>query len=386
VTLSLKNPVLWSPENPKLYDLRARLLDDGAAPDEVRSYAAFRVITRKRDAGGLHRLQLNGRDLFQFGPLDQGWWPDGLYTAPTDEALLFDIRKTKELGFNMIRKHVKVEPQRWYWHCDREGVLVWQDMPGSTGPGMAWRWREHRGGADTHRLPLSKANYYKEWGEIIDHCKGHPCVAVWVPFNEAWGQFDTKEVVEWTRRRDPSRPVNAASGGNYRDAGDILDLHRYAAPEILLRDHDRVLAIGEYGGLGLLLKGRLWFDEKHSSGYGEPFPDKESLTAEYVKLARMLRGMIPEGVSAAVYSQLADVEGEVNGLLTYDRAEFKCDPAAVREANRDVINTLKQTELITDITRPVGPDLVSGRARGGGRAGDSRPDARSGPAKSRRPA
>ncbi|MCL1888601.1 MAG: beta-galactosidase [Kiritimatiellaeota bacterium] len=343
--LLIKNPVLWEPSNPKLYDLRARLSGDGgggAPPDEARSYAAFRAISRRRDADGYYRLQLNGRDLFQFGPLDQGWWPDGLYTAPTDEALLFDIKKTKELGFNMIRKHMKVEPQRWYWHCDREGVLVWQDMSGTVGPGMVWRWREHRGGADTHRLQLSKDNFHKEWGEIIDFCKGHPCVVVWVPFNEAWGQFDTPAVVDWTRRRDGTRLVNAASGGNYRDAGDILDLHRYAAPEILLRDHDRVLVMGEYGGLGLVLKGHLWFDEKRSSGYGAPFPDKEAITAEYVKLARMLRKMIPEGLAAAVYTQTTDVDGEVSGLLTYDRKVLKFDPAAVRAANESVINALGQ--------------------------------------------
>jgi alpha-N-arabinofuranosidase len=201
-TLTLPNPVLWSPDTPKLYDLRAALKSNtGAAGDEFRSYAAFRKISAKRAAAGHLRLQLNNRDLFQFGPLDQGWWPDGLYTAPTDEALLFDIIKTKELGFNMIRKHVKVEPQRWYWHCDREGVLVWQDMPSTHNYGLGAKWANNDPGVgiDTLRTPMSKANYYKEWGEIMDFCKGHPSVVVWVPFNEAWGQFDTAKVAKWTK-------------------------------------------------------------------------------------------------------------------------------------------------------------------------------------------
>ncbi|MDR0535857.1 MAG: hypothetical protein LBG65_05880 [Puniceicoccales bacterium] len=354
VTLSLKNPVLWSPENPKLYDLRARLLDAAGTPlDEARSYTAFRKISMRRDAAGHVRLQLNNRNYFQFGPLDQGWWPDGLYTAPTDEALRFDIIKTKELGFNMIRKHVKVEPQRWYYHCDREGILVWQDMPGthSYGLGAKWGQNELGGGTDTLRTPLSKDNFYKEWGEIMDLCKGHPSVVVWVPFNEAWGQFDTDKVAAWTKQRDPSRLVNPASGGNmrmYKDAAgvlrpcaDMVDFHHYPEPKIFKGDADRVLVLGEYGGLALPLPDHLWQRDGKNWGYGKvKFTGRDDLTAKYVEYANMLKGLVKDGFSAAVYTQTTDVEIEANGFYTYDRKVLKFNPAAVRAANQEVINAL----------------------------------------------
>jgi beta-galactosidase/beta-glucuronidase len=376
VTLSLKNPVLWSPETPKLYDLRARLspaatvgpdlasgragqsrLDarssPASAPDEARSYAAFRKISMQRDAAGIMRMQLNGKNYFHFGPLDQGWWPDGLYTAPTDEALRFDIIKTKELGFNMIRKHVKVEPQRWYYHCDREGILVWQDMPGthSYGLGAKWGRNELDGGTDTLRTPLSKDNFYKEWGEIMDLCQDHPSVVVWVPFNEAWGQFDTDKVVAWTKQRDPSRLVNPASGGNlrmYKDAAgvlrpcaDMVDFHHYPEPKIFKGDADRVLVLGEYGGLALPLPDHLWQRDGKNWGYGKvKFTGRDDLTAKYVEYANMLKGLVKDGFSAAVYTQTTDVEIEANGFYTYDRKVLKFDPAAVRSANREVIGTL----------------------------------------------
>ncbi|WP_425429187.1 hypothetical protein OH491_03355 [Termitidicoccus mucosus] len=353
VTLSLKNPILWSPENPKLYDLRARLFSGEKTADEARSYAAFRKISMQRDAAGIMRMQLNGKNYFHFGPLDQGWWPDGLYTAPTDEALRFDIIKTKELGFNMIRKHVKVEPQRWYYHCDREGILVWQDMPSthSYGLGAKWGRNELDGGIDTLRTPLSKDNFYKEWGEIMDLCQGHPSVVVWVPFNEAWGQFDTDKVVAWTKQRDPSRLVNPASGGNlrmYKDAAgvlrpcaDMVDFHHYPEPKIFKGDADRVLVLGEYGGLALPLPDHLWQRDGKNWGYGKvKFTGRDDLTAKYVEYANMLKGLVKDGFSAAVYTQTTDVEIEANGFYTYDRKVLKFDPAAARAANLEVINAL----------------------------------------------
>lgn len=164
-------------------------------------------------------MRLNNKELYQMGPLDQGWWPDGLYTAPTDEALAFDIIKTKELGFNMIRKHVKVEPARWYTHCDKIGMLVWQDMP-SGGEGYGWSQYEYIDykPEPNRRSPESEANYRKEWSEIMNYLHSNPCIVVWVPFNEAWGQFKTVEITEWTKSRDPSRLVNSASGGNFSTA------------------------------------------------------------------------------------------------------------------------------------------------------------------------
>lgn len=220
---------LWSPDSPFLYDLRVTLKSGKETVDEVKSYAAMRKFSTARDADGIVRLQLNNRDLFMFGPLDQGWWPDGLYTAPTDEALEYDVIKTKQWGFNMIRKHVKVEPARWYTHCDRHGIIVWQDMPSSTG-GPQWQMEQYFDGAEWQRSPESEADFRKEWQEIMDYLYSNPCIGVWVPFNEAWGQFETAEIAQWTKTHDPTRLVNPASGGNHYPCGDMLDLHHYPDP------------------------------------------------------------------------------------------------------------------------------------------------------------
>ena len=216
--LCIAEPKLWSPDSPFLYDMEVSLRQGGKTVDKVDSYTAMRKIGTKRDKGGILRMTLNDKPLFHFGPLDQGWWPDGLFTAPTDEALLFDILKTKELGYNMIRKHVKVEPARWYYHCDREGILVWQDMP-SGDMGNKWEMHTYNGGTDKNRTQESKDNFSKEWKEIMNLCMSSPSVVVWVPFNEAWGQFDTERIVNWTMEYDPSRLVNPASGGNHRPCG-----------------------------------------------------------------------------------------------------------------------------------------------------------------------
>ena len=337
--LAVQNPTLWDTSNPYLYDMKVSLVKDGKVLDNVKSYTAFRKISAKRDANGVMRMQLNNKNLFHYGPLDQGWWPDGLYTAPTDEALLYDIIKTKEWGFNMIRKHVKVEPSRWYYHCDKEGILVWQEMP-SGDMGNHWAPHTYNGGTDKNRSAASVANYYQEWKEIMDLCVSHPSVVVWVPFNEAWGQFDTEKVTEWTKGYDPSRLVNPASGGNHRACGDILDLHNYPGPSMFLYDPQRVTVLGEYGGIGLPLENHLWWN-KRNWGYVQ-FKNRDEVTAEYVKYANELKGMVDRGFSAAVYTQTTDVEGEVNGLMTYDRKEIKINEAAVKKANQSVINQLSK--------------------------------------------
>lgn len=337
--LAVQNPTLWDTSNPYLYDMKVSLTNDGKVVDDVKSYTAFRKISSKRDANGIMRMQLNNKNLFQYGPLDQGWWPDGLYTAPTDEALLYDIVKTKDWGFNMIRKHVKVEPARWYYHCDKEGMLVWQDMP-SGDMGNQWAPHTYNGGTDKERSSASIANYYQEWKEIMDLCVSHPSVVVWVPFNEAWGQFDTEKVAEWTKNYDPSRLVNPASGGNHRACGDILDLHNYPGPSMFLFDPQRVTVLGEYGGIGLPLENHLWWN-KRNWGYVQ-FKNSNEVTAEYVKYANELKEMVDRGFSAAVYTQTTDVEGEVNGLMTYDRKEIKINEAAVKNANQAVINQLSK--------------------------------------------
>ena len=337
--LGVNNPTLWDTKNPYLYDMKVTLSKDGKVLDEVKSYTAFRKISAERDAHGIMRMCLNNKPLFQFGPLDQGWWPDGLYTAPTDEALLYDIIKTKDWGFNMIRKHVKVEPARWYYHCDKEGMLVWQDMP-SGDMGNSWQPHVYGGGTDKARSQESIDNYYQEWKEIMDFCMSNPSVVTWVPFNEAWGQFDTEKVVAWTKQYDPSRLVNPASGGNHRACGDILDLHNYPGPDMFLFDPQRVTVLGEYGGIGLPLENHLWWN-KRNWGYVQ-FKNSNEVTAEYVKFANHLKELVNRGFAAAVYTQTTDVEGEVNGLMTYDRKVIKINEDAVRKANQAVIDEMNK--------------------------------------------
>lgn len=329
---------LWSPDSPFLYQMEVSLFSEGKRIDCIKSYMAMRKFSTKRDEKGIVRLQLNNKDLFQFGPLDQGWWPDGLYTAPTDEALRYDIKKTKDFGFNMIRKHIKVEPARWYTYCDQMGIIVWQDMPsGDKNP--EWQNRKYFEGTELTRSPESEANYRKEWKEIIDCLYSYPCIGTWVPFNEAWGQFKTREIAEWTKQYDPTRLVNPASGGNHYTCGDMLDLHNYPGPKMYLYDAQRATVLGEYGGIGLVLKDHLWEPDRNW-GYVQ-FNTSAEATAEYLRYAKMLKEMIGQGFSAAVYTQTTDVEVEVNGLITYDRKVIKLDEAILKKMNEDICNSLK---------------------------------------------
>lgn len=333
-----QNARLWSPGDPFLYDLEITLFDGSKQLDKVKSYAAMRKYSTKRDDNGIVRLQLNNKDLFHFGPLDQGWWPDGLYTAPTDEALEYDVVKTKDFGFNMIRKHVKVEPARWYTHCDRHGIIVWQDMPsGDRSP--EWQMHQYFTGVERMRTPESEANFRKEWKEIIDYLYSYPSIGVWVPFNEAWGQFKTNEITEWTKQYDPSRLVNPASGGNHYTIGDMLDLHNYPNPRMYLYDAQRATVLGEYGGIGWANKEHLW-EPNRNWGYVQ-FNSSSEVTDEYVKYAEQLKQLIRQGFSAAVYTQTTDVEIEVNGLMTYDREVIKVDEARVKKVNQEICNILK---------------------------------------------
>lgn len=334
-----ENAKLWSPESPFLYTLKVSLKQGGKLVDEVSSYAAMRKYSSKRDANGIVRLEVNNKPLFQFGPLDQGWWPDGLYTAPTDEALLYDIQKTKDFGFNMIRKHIKVEPARWYTYCDKLGIIVWQDMPsGDRNP--EWQNRKYFEGTEMKRSAESEACYRKEWKEIMDALYSYPCIGTWIPFNEAWGQFKTPEIVEWTKQYDPTRLVNPASGGNHYTCGDMLDLHNYPAPELYLYDAQRATVLGEYGGIGWVVQGHIWEPDRNW-GYIQ-FNSSKEVTDEYVKYAEKLYDLIPRGFSAAVYTQTTDVEVEVNGLMTYDRKVIKLDEKRVCEINRKLCESLNK--------------------------------------------
>ncbi len=341
VLVDVPDARVWSPETPFLYDMQVSLIRQGVVADRVKSYFGMRKISVKRDAGGVIRLQLNNKDYFQFGPLDQGWWPDGLYTAPTDEALQFDIQKTKDFGFNMIRKHVKVEPARWYYHADKLGILVWQDMPnGDKSP--QWQQRNYFNGKEMVRSAVSEENYRKEWKEIMDLTYSNPSVVVRVPFNEAWGQFKTPEIVEWTKNYDPSRLVNPASGGNHYDVGDILDMHNYPEPVMGLYDSKRSCVLGEYGGIGLAVEDHLW-EKERNWGYVR-YKTSDEATEAYIKLAEILKKLIPSGYSAAVYTQTTDVESEVNGLMTYDRKVIKLMEEKVRKVNLEICTSLNKQE------------------------------------------
>ena len=321
--IKVPNAKLWSADTPFLYGLRVEAVCQGQESDKVTSYFGMRKIALAKDKDGVTRMMLNNQPVFQFGPLDQGFWPDGLYAAPTDAALKYDLEVTKQLGFNMVRKHVKVEPARWYYWCDKLGLLVWQDMP-SGDKHAPWNPMGLHNGKEIERAKESADNFRREWQAIIDSLKNHPSIVVWVPFNEAWGQFDTVGVTEWTAKHDPTRLVNCASGGNDFPVGHISDLHRYPGPTIPALEEKRAVVLGEFGGLGLPLEGHTW-QGKDNWGY-RSFTDQPSLNAAYEQLILRLRPLIGKGLSAAIYTQTTDVEIEVNGFMTYDREVIKLDP------------------------------------------------------------
>lgn len=336
--IPVKNPKLWWPKSPFLYDLEITLSNKGGEQvDSIKSYAAMRKfsIAKHGRFGGVD-FTLNNKKFFTFGPLDQGWWPDGLYTAPTDEALKFDIQRTKDLGFNSIRKHVKVEPARWYTHCDRLGMVVWQDMPSMFGEGGGWQPRGFFQGEERTVSKKFEETYRKEWKEIMESLHSYPCIAIWVPFNEAWGQFKTKEITEWTKSMDPSRLVNSASGGNYFDCGDIVDSHDYGNPIMYMFNNQKVNVVGEYGGIGCAVDGHLWVKDKNW-GYGK-MRSQEEVTKRFVELTNRFIDMTKYGCFGAIYTQTTDVEIEVNGLFTYDRKVLKVDEEKVREVNQKLSN------------------------------------------------
>ena len=370
--LSIPGPELWSPAHPFLYDLKIAILRKGKKIDEVGSYFAMRKISMGPDKNGIQRMLLNNQFLFQFGPLDQGWWPDGLYTAPTDEALRFDIEKTKEMGFDLIRKHVKVEPARWYHYCDQLGMLVWQDMP-SGDLGNHWESRPGVYGraTDKDRSPESEKIYREEWNEIMQDLYNFPSIVVWTPFNEAWGQFKTKDIVTHTMEKDPSRLVNTASGGNFVDIGPIIDLHNY--PDPLMPDPDlfgakRILVLGEFGGLGLPVEGHTW-QQKNNWGY-QTFKTKDELLKRYTELVDRIPRLIEKGLSAAVYTQTTDVEGESNGFMTYDRKVFKMPVEALNAENSKLYNPslvvmrqATQAEVVPQVSnQAINAFYISGKA------------------------
>jgi hypothetical protein len=323
--IKIENPKLWSPDSPFLYDLKVSIQKEGKPIDSVTGYFGMRKITVAPDKNGINRLCLNNEPLFQYGPLDQGWWPDGLYSAPTDDALKYDIEVLKKLGCNMMRKHVKIEPDRFYYWCDKLGLLVWQDMPSGD---------KYIGGndPDIERTPESAKQFKAELKAMIDTFYNHPCIVMWVPYNEGWGQYDTKGIVKWIKEYDPTRLVNNASGWTDRGGGDVHDIHSYPGPAAPPTETHRAAVLGEFGGLGLPIKGHTWQDEKNW-GY-RSYKTQDELTEAYIQLIEKLRMLIGPGLAAAVYTQTTDVEIEVNGLMTYDRAIVKMDVEKVAVANR----------------------------------------------------
>jgi hypothetical protein len=321
ITVHIPDAKLWSPDSPTLYKLQLELGPDGKASDQVECYFAMRKISIAKDDNGFNRLLLNNKPILMVGPLDQGFWPDGIYTAPTDDALKFDIEMEKKYGFNMARKHVKVEPERWYYWADKLGLLIWQDMP-SGPPGRNAGERMSREG---------KEQFERELDRLIKGRGNHPCIVMWVVFNEGWGQFDTERLVEHVKQLDPSRLVDDASGWTDKKAGDVMDMHHYPDPSMPKPEEKRAIVLGEFGGLGLPIPGHMW-TAKNWQYRG--VKDQSQLTDAYVKMLQQGWALKDKGLCALVYTQITDVETESNGLMTYDREVYKVDPEKASPANR----------------------------------------------------
>jgi hypothetical protein len=331
IRIPVPAPKLWSPESPFLYDLRVSLKSGTTTVDQVTSYFGMRSVGLKL-IGGVLRPVLNGQFVFQMGTLDQGYWPDGIYTAPTDEALKFDIQKHKDLGYNLLRKHIKVEPQRWFYWADKLGILVWQDMPLM----------------DHAKVPSTsaRAQFERELREMVDEHRSSPSVIMWVVQNEGWGQYDQARLATLVKSWDPSRLVNNMSGINCCGSvdggnGDVADWHVYVGPASPAPSGTRAAVLGEFGGLGLRITGHEW---SPGNGFGyEMMSSAAALTSRYGGLIQQTQSLMYQpGLSAAVYTEITDVENEVNGILTYDRAVMKPDAAQLRAAHDNLIAASRQ--------------------------------------------
>ena len=339
IDLNVPNARWWTPEDPYLYQLEIQLLQAGKTIDKVFSYAAMREVSLVKDELGYERIALNGEVIFNYGPLDQGWWPDGLMTHPTAEALFYDVDKTLEMGFNMIRKHIKVEPSIWYHYCDQKGVLVWQDMPtGFRHPTYQERIHDLDGREWTPSVDTA-LNWDREYREMIQHLRVFPSIIMWVPHNEGWGQFDTRRIAEMTEKLDSTRLVNPVSGWSDFGGGHIRDLHLYPGPGMEPAEHNpgRAVVLGEFGGLGLPIQENLWWSEKRNWGY-RTYQTEDELLYHYRELMHNLKPLINQGLAAAVYTQTTDVEGEVNGLMTYDRKVIKINPQTLASLHKNLIH------------------------------------------------
>ena len=348
LTLKIDTPKLWSPDHPHLYDVSMSLMNpSGTEIDRVESYFGMRKISLG-DHKGVKYLFLNNAPLFHYGTLDQGWWPDGLLTPPSDKAMRYDIEMTKAMGFNMIRKHVKIEPDRWYYHCDKLGIMVWQDMPSynrlalKTLEEMEKTKRKdriynaleriHGEDDDLNRRSEDAAQFEWELRRMVDLHYNAPSIVMWVPFNEGWGQYDTCRITDFVKQLDPDRLVNPTSGWTLRPCGDIYDIHTYhvdlTVPPTAL---DRATVVGEFGGIGYPINENLWNPEMRNWGY-QTYYNAEDLLKNYIyKFNQIVEMKEENGLSAAVYTQTTDVEGEINGLMTYDRKVTKMPAETLKE-------------------------------------------------------
>ena len=325
IPIKLPGAKLWSPQTPDLYQVQIELSRNNKLLDKAKSYFAMRKISMGNDEHGTLRMLLNNEPLFQWGVLDQGWWPESLLTPPTAEAMLYDMQVVKSMGFNMIRKHIKVEPARYYYQADSLGLLLWQDMPSGfnkiNDPEQHVKFDAEK---DWNRSKESGIQFEKEWKSIMDNLKFFASIVVWVPFNEGWGQYDTKRVVEWTEKYDTTRLVDGTSGWTDRKVGDMYDAHQYPGPSIEpgVQNPGRTMVLGEFGGLGWPIEDHLWNKNSKNWGYRTYFTQERYLE-EYSKLINNLHPLITRGLSSAIYTQTTDVELEVNGLMTYDREIIK---------------------------------------------------------------
>ena len=327
-TLQIKDPLLWSPDKPFLYDITIELKNNNKTVDKVKSYTGIRKISIGKTADGFIRMLLNNEFIYQNGPLDQGFWPDGIYTPPTEDAMVYDLRMIKKMGFNMLRKHIKVENRIFYYWCDKLGILVWQDMPSGD---------ESISGnlPDINKSKEATIQFELELKRMIETKYNHPSIIMWVPFNEGWGQFETGRITGLIADYDPTRLVNSSSGWTDRGTGNINDIHHYPDPAVQPAEENRAIVLGEFGGLGLPLQGHTW--EQKNWGYRN-MDDTLQLLSRYESYFDMVHRFIKEnGLSATIYTQTTDVETETNGLMTYDRKINKMGIENVFKANHNII-------------------------------------------------
>lgn len=366
LAIAIPHPQLWSPAFPELYDLKVSILNNGVVVDEVSSYFAMRKISLQTDEHGIVHLALNHRPLFQWGTLDQGWWPDGLLTPPSDAGMKYDLEVLKQLGFNMVRKHIKVEPARYYYHADTLGMLVWQDMPsgfeGFTGGNSHVDWDDEE---DWQRPAASARQFEAEWTSIMDAVRFFPSIVVWVPFNEGWGQYDTERILSWTMDYDTTRLVNGPSGWTDRGVGDMYDTHQYPGPGIEPpRQHPgRAMILGEFGGLGLPISGHLWDEDRNNWGYRTYRNSHDYLNA-YAQAIAGVKAERARGLAAAIYTQTTDVEIETNGLMTYDRAVIKLPLQLAQVLHSSLYDTYSPAEWLIEDSE-VNPQPKQFKSAGG---------------------